>query len=51
MGRTKGYRKPIWEYREQYKLEIALLREGYSLRQVRKETGRGINTLRKLVGL
>lgn len=48
MGRPSTYRKSESKYREQYAKEIALLRKGISLRNVRAITGTSINTLRKL---
>lgn len=48
MGRPASYRKSEAAYREQYAKEIALLRKGISLRNVRAITGTSINTLRKL---
>lgn len=44
MGRLKS-KKDLWK---EYKFEVELLRDGYSLRRVRSKTGRAINTLRKL---
>ena len=48
MGRPSTYRKSESKYREQYAKEIALLRKGISLRNVRAITGTSITTLRKL---
>lgn len=44
MGRTKVRVDYLMEYAD----EIQLLRDGLSLRKVRRKTGRAINTLRKL---
>ena len=43
-----GRKKLKVDYLMQYGDEIALLRDGLSLRRVRSRTGRAINTLRKL---
>ena len=43
-----GHKKLKVDYLMQYGDEIALLRDGLSLRRVRSRTGRTINTLRKL---
>ena len=43
-----GYRKLKVDYLMEYEADIALLRDGLSLRQVRSRTGRALNTLRKL---
>lgn len=43
-----GYTKLKVDYLMEYKADIALLRDGLSLRQVRSRTGRALNTLRKL---
>ena len=43
-----GRKKLKVDYLMQYEDEIALLRDGLSLRRVRSRTGRAINTLRKL---
>jgi hypothetical protein len=43
-----GRKKLKVDYLMQYGDEIALLRDGLSLRRVRSQTGRAINTLRKL---
>lgn len=44
MGRTKTK----FDYFIEYKRDIGFLQDGLSLRQVRRKTGRAINTLRKL---
>ena len=44
MGRTKVKVDYLMEYAD----DIQLLRDGLSLRKVRRKTGRAINTLRKL---
>jgi len=44
MGRTKVKVDYLMEYAD----DIQLLRDGLSLRKVRRRTGRAINTLRKL---
>ena len=44
MGRTKERVEYLMEYTD----DIRLLRDGLSLRKVRRKTGRAINTLRKL---
>ena len=46
--RVMGQKKLKVDYLMQYGDEIALLRDGLSLRRVRSRTGRAINTLRKL---
>ena len=46
--RNMGQKKLKVDYLMQYGAEIALLRDGHSLRRVRSRTGRAINTLRKL---
>lgn len=43
-----GYRKLKVDYLMEYEADIALLRDGLSLLQVRSQTGRALNTLRKL---
>ena len=43
-----GHKKLKVDYLMQYGDEIALLRDGLSLRRVQSRTGRAINTLRKL---
>lgn len=43
-----GYTKLRVDYLMEYPDEIQLLRDGLSLRKVRRKTGRAINTLRKL---
>ncbi|MCQ2327702.1 MAG: hypothetical protein MJZ71_09090 [Bacteroidales bacterium] len=48
MGRSEGYRKPKADYVKQYKLEMRLLANGVSIRQVAKLTGHSINTIMKL---
>ena len=48
MGRPDTYRKADSEYREQYKKEISLLKQGMSLRNTSAITGTSIMTLRKL---
>jgi hypothetical protein len=48
MGRPDTYRKAESEYREQYKKEISLLKQGMSLRNTSAITGTSIMTLRKL---
>lgn len=48
MGRPDTYRKAESEYREQYKKEISLLKQGMSLRNTNAITGTSIMTLRKL---
>ena len=44
MGRTKVKVDYLMEYAD----DIQLLRDGLSLRKVRRRTGKAINTLRKL---
>lgn len=48
MGRPYTYRKADNEYKEQYKKEISLLKQGMSLRNASAITGTSIMTLRKL---
>lgn len=48
MGRPDTYRKSDSEYKEQYKKEISLLKQGMSLRNASAITGTSIMTLRKL---
>ena len=48
MGRPNTYRKADNEYKEQYKKEISLLKQGMSLRNASAITGTSIMTLRKL---
>lgn len=48
MGRPATYRKSDETMKHQYAKEIALLRKGLSLRQIRAITGRSIMTIRKL---
>ena len=43
-----GYTKLRVDYLMEYADEIQLMRDGLSLRKVRRKTGRAINTLRKL---
>lgn len=46
-----GYRKLKVDYLMEYGNEIALLRDGLSIRRVRSKTGRAIGTLLKLKAL
>ena len=48
VGRKLGYRKNNLDYKIQYWKEIQLLREGYSLKECKKQTSTSVNTLRKL---
>lgn len=48
MSRPKGYRKSTIDYKRQYKDVIFALKQGLSLRQTAKLTGRSINTIRKI---
>lgn len=48
MARPKGYRKSPIDYKRQYKDVISALKQGLSLRQTAKLTGRSINTIRKI---
>lgn len=48
MGRPSTYRKSDDTMREQYKKEIALLKQGISLRNINAITGTSIATIRKL---
>ena len=48
MGRPASYRKSDDTMREQYKKEIALLKQGISLRNIHAITSTSISTIRKL---
>ena len=48
VGRKEGYRKSEEDYRRNYEREIALLKKGNTLKDVKSITGTSINTLRKL---
>ena len=48
VGRKFGFRKKNLDYKIQYWKEIQLLREGYSLKECKKQTSTSVNTLRKL---
>ena len=48
VGRKKGYRKSDEQMKEQYSMEIQLLKKGISLRNIQAITNTSINTLRKL---
>jgi DNA invertase Pin-like site-specific DNA recombinase len=51
VGRKEGYRKSEADMREQYAVEIRLLRKGISLRNISKITHTSINTIRKCQSL
>ena len=48
VGRKTGYRKTTEQMKEEYAVEIRLLKKGYSLRNIAKITTTSVNTLRKL---
>ena len=48
MGRPSTYRKSEDAYKQQYSMEISLLKKGISLRNITAITGTSVNTLRRL---
>lgn len=51
MGRPESYRKSEEKMREQYAKVIALLKKGYSLRNIHEITGTSVTTIRKVKSL
>ena len=45
LGRNPGSKKSLERKREEYKEAIALLKKGYSIRNVAKLTGRAVSTI------